>query len=98
MIFFCEGGTDLIIDQNRISDLIDKMLVQVGKSGRVLILPPDMTRYYSYAGEITRLLYEKLKGNSYIEIMPAIGSHLPLSEEELDLMFGGIPHRLFRRH
>jgi nickel-dependent lactate racemase len=98
MIFFSEGAPNLIIDHNRISRLIDNMLMQVGKSARVLIIPPDVTRYYSYAGEITRLLYDKLKGKSYIEIMPAIGSHMPLSEEEMDLMFGGIPHNLFRKH
>jgi nickel-dependent lactate racemase len=44
------------------------------------------------------MLYEKLKNNSYVEIMPAIGTHVPLSDEETDIMYKGIPHEIFKRH
>jgi len=98
MVFFSEGAADLTIDRNRISDLIDNMLEKLGNISRVLILPPDITRYHSYSGEITCMLYSKLKNNSYIEIMPTIGTHLPLSEEESDMMYKGIPYEIFRRH
>lgn len=98
MLFFSEGATDLTIDRGRISELIDKMLKKLGNLKRVLILPPDFTRYHSYAGEITCMLYSKLKNSSYIEIMPALGTHLPLSSDELDMMYKGIPHEIFKRH
>ncbi len=98
MIFFSEGAENLTIDRDRISELIDTMLAKLGNVGRVLILPPDFTRYHSYAGEITRMLYDKLKNGSYIEIMPTLGTHLPLTEEELDMMFNGIPHEIFKPH
>lgn len=98
MIFFSEGAANLRIDRNRISALLDIMLAKLGNLDRVLILPPDFTRYHSYAGEITRMLYDKLKNSSYIEIMPTLGTHLPLTEEELDTMFKGIPHEIFKTH
>jgi nickel-dependent lactate racemase len=43
-------------------------------------------------------LYNKLKSSSYIEIMPTLGTHAPLSGEELDIMYQGIPHEIFKRH
>jgi nickel-dependent lactate racemase len=98
MIFFSEGAADLTIDRNRISDMIDQMLEKLGNLNRVLILPPDFTRYHSYAGEITCMLYQKLKGGSYIEIMPTLGTHLPMSVDELNMMYPGIPHEVFKRH
>jgi hypothetical protein len=61
MLFFSEGAADLTIDRDRISELIDKMLERLGNLKRVLILPPDFTRYHSFAGEITSMLYSKLK-------------------------------------
>ena len=30
--------------------------------------------------------------------MPTLGTHVPLSEEELDMMYQGIPHEIFKRH
>ena len=98
MVFFSEGAVDLTIDSNRISELIDCMLEKLGNTRRVLILPPDFTRYHSYGGEITFMLYNKLKNSSYIEIMPTLGTHAPLSPEESDIMYHGIPHEIFKRH
>ena len=98
MIFFSEGAADLTIDGNHVSEMIDTMLKKLGNLNRVLILPPDFTRYHSYAGEITCMLYQKLKGSSYIEIMPTLGTHLPMSAAELNMMYQGIPHAVFKRH
>ena len=98
MIFFSEGAADFTISRDRISEMIDQMLEKLGNLNRVLILPPDFTRYHSYAGEITCILYQKLKGSSYVEIMPTLGTHIPMSESELDIMYPGIPHELFKRH
>ncbi len=88
MIYFSKGNANSAINNNCISDLIDQMLEKMGNLNRILILPPDFTRYHSFAGEITCMLYNKLKNNSYIEIMPTIGTHLPLSQEELDYTRG----------
>src|SRR5690606_14715924 len=55
------------------------------------------TRFHSRAGEITRHSYfyykEKLR-----DILPAVGTHFKMSDNELNLMFGDIPSSLFRVH
>jgi len=98
MMYFTEGKADTTISLSHISDLIDSMLGKLGKLDRILLLPPDFTRYHSYAGEIVCLLYEKLKNRSHVEIMPAVGTHTAMSGEEISLMFPGIPHEHFKRH
>ena len=61
---------------------------------RVLILPPDYTRLHSGAGQITRLYYEHLTAQGVqVDVMPALGTHAPMTAEQAHVMFGGaIPH------
>ena len=63
---------------------------------KVLLLPPDATRTHSYAGKITRLLCEMLKG-CHIDIMPALGTHEPVSEKEC-ADFLGVPFSMLINH
>ena len=98
MIYISEGNPCMTIDKKHISELLDSMLARLGRVDRVLILPPDITRLYSYAGEITCMLYGKLKNTSHIEIMPTLGTHVPLTSDEMDIMYPGIPHGIFKLH
>ena len=59
---------------------------------KVLILPPDYTRFHSNAGRITQLLYQMLKDDCEVDIMPALGTHVPVSEAEWNIMYAGIPY------
>ena len=66
---------------------------------KVLILPPDFTRYHSNAGLLTNLYYHFLTdADVQVDILPALGTHVPVTEEEMDLMFGDIPHDRFLIH
>ena len=59
---------------------------------KVLILPPDYTRMYSGAGKITAMYYEMLKDKCEIDIMPALGTHEPMTKTEWTAFFGeGVP-------
>jgi len=59
---------------------------------KVLILPPDFTRMYSGAGKITAIYYELLKDTCQVDIMPALGTHAPMTREEWVAFFGeGVP-------
>lgn len=55
---------------------------------RVLLLPPDYTRMYSGAGMITALSYDLLKTTAEVDIMPALGTHAPMTEAECRAFFG----------
>ena len=66
---------------------------------KVLILPPDFTRYHSNAGLLTNLYYHFLTdAGVQVDILPALGTHVPVTGEEMDLMFGDIPHDRFLIH
>ena len=66
---------------------------------RLLLLPPDHTRLYSFAGQITAHLWRLLKDEVEIDILPALGTHLPMNEAQLRMMFGDeIPLEKFIPH
>ncbi len=98
MDYFEQGSPDSVIDEKQAGSLIDDMLAAMGNPRRVLLLPPDYTRRYSWAGTMTGLLYDRLKDYAYIEIMPALGTHAPMSDKERRQMFPGIPADLFQVH
>ena len=58
---------------------------------KVLLLPPDFTRFHSNAGRITWHLWDMLKNYCEVDIMPALGTHVPVTESEWKAMFGDIP-------
>jgi nickel-dependent lactate racemase len=66
---------------------------------KVLLLPPDYTRFHSKAGLITQLLYQILSPRVEVDIMPALGTHMPMNDHEKHKMFGdAIPKERFLDH
>ena len=66
---------------------------------RVLILPPDFTRFHSGAGFITNVYYHALNERGVeVDILPTLGTHAPMTDGELSAMFGDIPHDRFLVH
>src|SRR5215472_7885009 len=69
----------------------------LGKRSRVLAVPPDFTRYYSRAGELTAAAYQYY-GEELRAVLPAVGTHAPVSPEQREKMFAGVPPALFHHH
>ena len=70
-----------------------------GKSlKKVLLLPPDFTRFYSNAGLITNYYYHALIDHCEVDILPALGTHEAMSKEQCEEMFGDIPYDAFIYH
>ena len=66
---------------------------------RVLILPPDFTRFHSNAGFITNFYYHALtERGAEVDVMPTLGTHAPVSAEQRAAMFGDIPAERFLVH
>ncbi len=66
---------------------------------RVLLIPPDFTRFYSNAGFLTNTYYHLLRERGcQVDILPALGTHVPVSREEAAVMFGDIPYETFQIH
>ena len=98
MDYFSEGSATTVIERERVDELLDSMLEKMDGLDRVLLVPPDFTRYPSGSGEITCQLYRKLARRSSVMIMPALGTHRPMSNEEISTMFPGLPHDIFIEH
>jgi nickel-dependent lactate racemase len=93
-------GKDVSIQPDELRDLVDKTLGKCGKPlNKILILPPDHTRLNSMAGPITAMVYEKLSPTAQVDILPALGTHNPMTEAQLRMMFGdSIPLDAFKVH
>jgi len=74
------------------------MLTALGDLKRVLLVPPDVTRAASWAGPLTVMLYQRLKATAHVEIMPALGTHAPMTDAEFAAMFPAVPLAVFRVH
>jgi len=96
--YFSEGSETALITRQRVEELLDSMLGKLGRPGRVLLVPPDFTRYISGAGEIACRLYQKLAPVADVTVAPALGTHRPMTAEEISTMFPGLPHDVFLEH
>lgn len=97
MLYYARGSKTDIITPQEVKDILNKVFDGMGVKNRVLALPPDHTRLNSFAGPITEMIYGYF-GDKLTDIMPALGTHAPMTDEQLDMMFGSIPHSLFRVH
>lgn len=88
------------IDKNEQRNIMRKFANQLPESlNNILIVPPDYTRVHSGVGILTSQLYELLKDKVDITIMPALGTHKPMSKQEIKNMFGNnIPSDIFKVH
>jgi nickel-dependent lactate racemase len=98
--YFARGGvSDSISTAEKREALAQALKVMGRPPRRILVLPPDHTRLNSDAGELTRLLYELLSPTAEVDIMPALGTHSPMTEAQLRMMFGeSIPLARFKVH
>lgn len=66
---------------------------------KVLILPPDFTRYHSKAGFLTNVCYHFYTARgAKVDILPTLGTHRAMTEAEAEKMFGDVPFARFFVH
>jgi nickel-dependent lactate racemase len=97
MIYFKSGSESTVISQKELESGVFSALEKLGVRKKVLVVPPDFTRFHSRSGDITSLIY-KFYRDALKDILPALGTHAPMSTHEIDEMFTGVPHDLFRVH
>jgi nickel-dependent lactate racemase len=97
MLLYANGGEDFDLSVGDMQRGLLAALNQLETKKKVLILPPDITRFHSRAGDLTRFVY-KYYGDAVAAILPAIGTHFPMTDSEIDRMFGDIPKELFVNH
>lgn len=72
---------------------LDKM----GHRNKVLAIPPDYTRLPSRAGELTEFAWQYY-GQRLTDVLPALGTHTPMTAHQIAHMFGSMPASLIREH
>ena len=97
MLYYAKGSKDAAISAQEVREALSQVFSSMGKKRRVLALPPDFTRFNSYAGPITEMVYDYF-GDALTDVMPALGTHAPMSPEQISTMFGHVPASLFRVH
>ena len=97
MIYFARGSENDSLSPQNLRQGLAEALDMLGSKKKVLALPPDYTRYHSRAGELTSYAYDYY-GKSLVDVLPALGTHFPMTGQEIDKMFPGVPHSLFRVH
>lgn len=97
MLYFARGSKTDVITADDTRAILKQVFDAMGPRKRVLALPPDFTRANSYAGPITEMVYDYF-GDRLTDVMPALGTHSPMTPEQIKAMFGHLPANLIRVH
>ena len=97
MLYYARGSKNDIISPDEVRAALKQVFDAMGPKKRVMAIPPDFTRFNSYAGPITEMVYDYF-GPALTDVMPALGTHSPMTPEQIKTMFGHTPERLFRVH
>ena len=97
MIYIQTGSATADLSSIDLKEGLYTALSLLGKKRKILAIPPDFTRLPSRAGELTRYAYDYY-GEKLTDILPALGTHTPMTGHQITEMFGDIPQSLFRNH
>jgi nickel-dependent lactate racemase len=97
MIFWENSAREGFLSDDLMRQGVHAALDKLGVGKNILIVPPDITRLHSGASALTRYVYEHDPG-AVRAILPALGTHVPMTGPEIALMFGDLPQALFHAH
>ena len=93
------GGADRELSDREVAAAVEGMAATLPAGlKRVLLVPPDYSRFHSGAGFICSRLYRLLSRRASVDVLPALGTHRPMTAAEINAMFPGIPHDRIRVH
>lgn len=97
-LFFSKGSPDTEFTYTDLKQALFEILDKLGQRKKVLAIPPDYTRIHSFAGDLTKITHEYY-GEKLTDILPALGTHSPMTEKQITHMFSEtVPKNLFRNH
>ena len=97
MIYYENGSTETNLSSEDLKKGLFEALEKMGAKNKVLAVPPDYTRLPSRSGELTEFAWNYY-GEKLTDILPALGTHSPMTDVQISHMFGETPKNLFRVH
>ncbi len=97
MLYYSNAGENISLSPEDLKEGLFEALTALGQRRKVLAIPPDITRFYSRAGELTRYA-QQYYDDRMTDILPALGTHFAMTGAEIKRMFGDVPLDLFRVH
>ena len=96
-LFFAAGSAETEMSAAEVRAGLFEGLRKLGRRNKVLAVPPDFTRFHSKSGELTEMAWE-FYGDAMTDVLPSLGTHVAMTDAQIDKMFGKIPNELFRVH
>ena len=97
MLYYARGSKQDNITPEEAREALYGVFRALGPKRRVLAIPPDFTRFNSYAGPLTEMANDYY-GEALTDVMPALGTHSPMTDSQISTMFGSVPRGKFRVH
>ncbi len=97
MMFYEIGSVGHELSAGDLKKGLFAALDKMGRRNKVLAIPPDYTRFPSRAGELTEFTWQYF-GPRLTDVLPALGTHTPMSAHQIAHMFGSMPASLIREH
>ncbi len=97
MLYYSQGSPQHSLSADDLKKGLYEALEKLGSKNKVLAIPPDYTRLPSRAGELTEFAWMYYEDN-LTDILPALGTHTPMTDDQIFHMFGKTPRSLFRDH
>jgi nickel-dependent lactate racemase len=96
-VYCAKGAVETDLSPPQLRRLLTESLAMLGERNRVLVVPPDMSRASSHAGELTHCAWDYY-GDQLLAVLPALGTHAAMQPDQIARMFGKMPPELFRVH
>jgi nickel-dependent lactate racemase len=97
MLYYKRGSKTEDLSARDLKDGLREALDKLGEKQKVLAIPPDFTRFHSRAGELTETAWQYY-GDKMTDVLPALGTHTPMTSVQIKTMFGEMPESIFREH
>jgi nickel-dependent lactate racemase len=96
-LFFAAGSPTTEMSAEEVRSNLFLALDKLGPRRKVLAVPPDFTRMHSQSGVLTKLAWQYY-GDKLVDVLPALGTHKAMTDQEIATMYGHTPRSLFRVH
>ncbi len=95
--YVAEGSPTTVLSDADVRRLLVGVFAKLGPKKKVLAVPPDFTRFNSRAGILTQYTYQHYR-EALVDVLPALGTHVPMPDAQIEKMYTGVPRSLFRDH